>query len=54
MFLLLLLRNGWADLAEIYHATWNQLVGKVYAVVTGYLCACARAHPASVSQERIG
>ena len=61
MFRLLLLDNGWADCVEIWYAIESHLV-VVHALVAvstqwsrlGYLCTCARAHRASVSQERLG
>ena len=54
MFRLLFLGNGWADCVEIWYALGNPLA-TAYAVVTdGVFCTCARAHRASVSQERLG
>ena len=58
---LLLLNNGWADCVEIWYAIGSHLT-VVHALVAvsmqwsrlGYLCTCARAHRASVSQERFG
>ena len=63
MFRLLLLDNGWADCVEIWYAIESHLVvvDALVAVSTQwsrfgypYLCTCARAHRASVSQERLG
>ena len=61
MLRLLLLDNGWPDCVEIWHAIESHLV-VVHALVVvpmqwsrlGYLRTCARAHRASISQERLG
>ena len=51
-----LLGTGWADCAEVWYAIGVPLV-VVHAVITGGLslheATCARAHSASVSQERL-
>ena len=57
MFRLPSLGNGWADCVEIWYALGDPLV-TAYAAVTGgismHCLHCARAHRASVSEERSG
>ena len=54
MFRLPSLGNGWTDCVEIWYAFRDPLV-TAYAQQSrvGYLCTCARADRASVSQERL-
>ena len=54
MFRLPSLGNGCADCVEIWYALRDQLVTAYAASRVGYPCTCARAHRASVSQERLG
>ena len=53
MFRLPLLGNGWADCIEIWHALGDPLCSYSFCSSHGWGIS-ARAHRASVSQERLG